>query len=175
MGQTRKPLSVKLIVGFIFQDEYLSQKAEGLLSRRFGALDFRSQISEFNHTDYYKQEFGKSLKRKFISFSRLIQPDDLARIKLFTNFLEKKLSVDSRRTINIDPGYLDLAKLVLVSTKDYRHRIYLGQGIYAEVTLYYQDGTFAPWQWTYPDYRTNAYIRIFNQIRGLYYQQLHNV
>ena len=76
------------------------------------------------------------------------------------------------RIINIDPGYLDLSKLILASTKDYKHRIYLTKGIYAEVTLFYQDKTFCPWEWTYPDYKTGEYIEIFNRIRQIYAEQI---
>ena len=101
----------------------------------------------------------------------MIQIAQLSKIKVFTNRVENKLSLNSRRQINIDPGYLDMAKLVLASTKDYKHRIYLDRGIYAEITLFYRDKTFQPWEWTYPDYRTSDYIRIFNQIRQVYAQQ----
>jgi hypothetical protein len=85
-----------------------------------------------------------------------------------TNALEAKLSKEGKRTVNIDPGYIDMAKLVLFSTKDYTHRLYLNKGIFAEVTLYYKDDTFNPWPWTYPDYKSSEYIAIFNHIRGLY-------
>ena len=174
MGQIKKYPPVKLIIGFIFNDPAILNKAKNLLGRRFGKIDFESDRLIFNQTDYYEKEFGKDLKRVFISFAKLIPYSALPKIKIITNKLEKKLSKPSRRMINIDPGYLDLAKLVLASIKDYNHRIYLDRGIFAEITLTYQGNSFRPWEWTYPDYRTIDYIGIFNRIRGFYAQQIKN-
>jgi len=181
---------VKLIIGFIFKEEGILSKAESILKRLFGKIDFESQTLAFTHTNYYEAEFGKNLKRKFISFQNLIPPQNLPKIKITTNTIEKKLSKKGLRSINIDPGYLDMAKLILASTKDYKHRIYLDKGIYAETTLFYQNKSFAPleipkhsegktrfltgftsWEWTYPDYKTADYIRVFNQIREIYAKQ----
>ncbi len=168
MGSIKKHRPVKLIIGFIFKEEGMLHRAEGLLKRKFGEIDYESQTLAFIHTDYYEKEFGKNLKRKFISFKKLIRPEDLASIKNTTNIIEQKLSQRGLRSINIDPGYLDMAKLILASTKDYRHRIYLNRGIYAEITLFYENGGFCTWEWTYPDYRTADHIAIFNRIRYIY-------
>lgn len=172
MGKILKPQPLKLIIGFIFQDEDKFNKALGFLEKYFGKIDFSSQTLPFVHTNYYEKEFGRNLKRRFISFKHLISPEDLSRTKIITNKIEKRLSTGTSRTINIDPGYLSLSKLILVSTKDHKHRIYLNQGIYAEVTLFYQDKTFKPWEWSYPDYKTEEYIAIFNQIREVYAEQI---
>ena len=172
MGRIKKHPPVKLIVGFIFKEEGAYNKARGVLERYFSKIDFQSQALPFSHTDYYENEFGKDLKRKFISCTKLIWPQHLPRIKIITNQIEKRLSRGTCRLINIDPGYLDLSKLVLATTKDYKHRIYLSQGIYAEVTLFYQEKAFKSWEWTYPDYKTPEYTAIFNQIRGIYAQQI---
>jgi len=172
MGKIKKHNSVKLVFGFIFKEEAVFNKAKIILERQFGKIDFQSQRLTFNHTDYYEKEFGKNLLRRFVSFKKLIPPQNLARIKIITNKIEQKLSIGQNRSINIDPGYLDLAKLVLVSTKDYKHRIYLGSGIYAEITLFYENKSFKSWDWTYPDYRTEEYITIFNQIRQMYVNQI---
>jgi len=172
MGRIKRHPPVKLIIGFIFKEESVFQKATVLLKKRFGKIDFESQILPFTHTDYYAREFGKNLKRRFISFEKLVLPEDLPKIKIATNKIEQRLSSGTSRLINIDPGYLDLAKLILASTKDYKHRMYLNRGIYAEVTLFYQEKTFNPWEWTYPDYKTNEYIAIFNHIRGIYAEQV---
>ena len=171
MGQIKKPKPAKLIVGFIFRDELTLCKAERLLERKFGKIDFESQVLAFGHTDYYEAEFGKDLLRKFISFKKLAPPQNLSKIKIATNLIERKLSSGTRR-INIDPGYLDMAKLVLATTKDYKHRIYIGRGIYAEVTLRYENKAFKPWEWSYPDYKSDEYIAIFNRIRQIYGQQI---
>jgi hypothetical protein len=175
MGQVKGHSSVKLIIGFIFKEEDIFNQAKFILAREFGKIDFESQTLAFTHTNYYEEEFGRNLKRKFISFEKAIPPENLSQIKILTNKIERKLSSGVNRLINIDPGYLDLAKLILASTKDYKHRIYLSKGIYAEITLFYQDKAFQAWEWTYPDYRTNEYIAIFNQIRELYAKQIKNV
>lgn len=159
---------VKLAIGFIYQDEAFFIKAKEKLVKRFGRVDFESREFDFNYTDYYERELGKNLKRKFISFARLVPIADLYRIKLYTNRLERKFSNLNRRQVNIDPGYVDLAKLVLATTKDYAHRIFLGKGIFAEVTLQFKGSTFCANEWTYPDYRTPEYLDVFNQIRKLY-------
>ena len=174
MGKIRKHQPVKLIIGFIFQKKSVLNKVKGILEKEFGKIDFESQILAFTHTSYYEPEFGKDLKRKFIGFKYLIQPQILPKIKIITNSIEDKLSSRGLRLINIDPGYLDMAKLVLASTKDYKHRIYLGKGIYAEIALFYQNKSFTPWEWTYPDYRTADYIAIFNHIREIYAKQIKN-
>jgi Domain of unknown function (DUF4416) len=161
-------LKVKLVIGFIYKDEAIFIKTKEKLIKKFGRVDFTSGCLEFNYTDYYEAEMGKALKRRFISFSRLIPIQDLYRIKLYTNRLEQKFSNAKLRRINIDPGYVDLAKLVLATTKDYAHRIFLRKGIFAEITLSFRDGLFSANEWTYPDYRSKEYIDIFNQIRKLY-------
>ena len=174
MVQIKKHPLVKLVVGCIFKKESALSRAELILKRRFGKIDFSSRILPFNHTVYYEKEFGIDLKRKFLSFQKLILPQQLPQIKIITNKIEARLSLDSARQVNIDPGYLDLSKLILASTKDYKHRIYLNKGIYAEVTLFYQDSAFRFWEWTYPDYKTAEYIDIFNRIREIYAQQIKN-
>ncbi|MDD5282055.1 MAG: DUF4416 family protein [Candidatus Omnitrophica bacterium] len=170
LGKARKyNHKVKLIMGFIYKDEAIFIKVRDKLKRKFGRIDFQPGPLDFNSTDYYKKEMGPGLKRRFISFSKLILMQDLYRIKLYTNRLEAEfLASSGERQVNIDPGYLDLAKLVLASTKDYAHRIYLRKGVFAEVTLNYRGNSFSPNDWTYPDYRSHEYADIFNKIRGLY-------
>jgi len=168
MGKICKPSAVKLVAGFIYKEREFFDRAKVRLEKKFGSADLVSEELDFNFTDYYKKEFSEPLKRRFISFKRLINPHALFKIKLYTNRLESRFLKDGRRRINIDPGYLDLAKLVLASTKDFAHRIYLRKGIFAEVTLIFKDGAFQPWDWTYPDYRSKEYLDIFNQIRSIH-------
>ncbi|MDD5775195.1 MAG: DUF4416 family protein, partial [Candidatus Omnitrophica bacterium] len=134
----------------------------------FGPIDYESPELPFKHTDYYRREFGTCLIRRFIAFSRLIVPSALASIKIRTNKIEHKTSRSGKRLVNIDPGYIDMAKLVLASTKDFCHRIYLDRGIFAEITLVYRKDSFTRQEWTYPDYRTPEYIAVFNRIRKDY-------
>jgi hypothetical protein len=169
VGKIRKYNSqVKLIIGFIYKDEAIFIKVCDQLRKKFGKIDFTAGPLDFNYTDYYLAEMGRELKRKFISFHKLIPIQDLYRIKLYTNRLEAKFANGKFRQVNIDPGYVDLAKLVLASTKDYAHRIFLRKGIFAEITLVFRGNSFSSNDWTYPDYRSKEYIEIFNQIRKLY-------
>lgn len=159
---------VKLIIGFIYKDEAIFIKVKEKLRKKFGKIDFVSDYLDFNYTDYYEAEMGKALKRRFVSFTKLIHIQDLYRLKLYTRRLETKFLIAKTRQVNIDPGYIDLAKLVLATTKDYAHRIFLRKGIFAEITLSFRGNSFSANEWTYPDYCSKEYIDIFNQIRKLY-------
>lgn len=165
---------VKLIVGFIFADDKRLKKAESVVSDKLGPQDHHSNILDFSHTQYYREEFGRNLKRKFISIKRLASIEEIYKIKKISNRIEKYLSIDGKRTVNIDPGYITLGKLVLLTTKDHGHRVYLKDGIYGESTLKFYNGSYAPWPTTYPDYATKEHIGIFNNIRSIYKNQLVN-
>lgn len=172
MGKIKEHKSVKLVVGMFTNKLKLFQDVLRVLEKKFGPVDYENPLFTFDKTDYYDPEFGKDLKRKFYSFKKLIKAEDLPGIKIFTNSCEKKFCEKGKRTINLDPGYLTPAKLVLATTRDYQHRIYYGKGIYGEVTLRYRQGSFIPWEWTYPDYRTKEYIEVFTHIRKIYMEQL---
>jgi hypothetical protein len=180
MGKVKEPLLVKLIASLFSAREELLEEAKARLGQEFGLIDYKSGLLPFDHTTYYEAEFGGNLKRRFVAFEELVHPGKLAEIKLRTNALEMEWAVEGKRRINIDPGYVSHSKLALATTKNHAHRIYLGpvlssskgQGIYAEVTLHFRDGTFQPWPWTYPDYASPPLIAIFNHIRELYVKQL---
>ena len=144
-----------------------------ILCKHYGPFDHQSDVLPWNATNYYRDEMGEGLLRKFFFFRELLNPEELAKIKLFTNALEQKFASRGentfRRTINLDPGYLTEAKVVLATTKDYSHRIYIGSGIYAEVTLKYsiRDMQFVPCEYTYVDYQTNEYRVLFGTAREL--------
>jgi hypothetical protein len=166
------PQPVKLIVSAFAPDDALLEEAHAAAVAEWGATDWESELLPFDHTTYYQREFGLGLVRRMWAFERLIDPGTLAAIKVRSNELEGRWSVEGKRRVNLDPGYVSMAKLVLATTKNHGHRIYLGQGIYAEVTLRYRDGAFRPWPWSYPDYATEAYCRMFERIRRRYMEQL---
>jgi len=172
VGEAKKHPPVKLVVGMISGRKPLFDAAQRELMAQFGPLDYESALMPWELTDYYSRELGENLGRKFLGFERLIDPERLAEIKLFTNQLEGQFSEGGARRINLDPGYLDSTKLVLATTKNRDHRIYIGQGVFAEVTLHFRGKSFQASEWTYPDYATPEYIAIFNQIRALYRQQM---
>jgi len=126
----------------------------------------------FGHTDYYGREFGADLMRRVYTFAQLVDPGTLADIKLETNELESHWSLEGRRLVNLDPGYVSLAKLVLATTKNNAHRVYIGKGIFAEVTLRFRAGHFTGLEWTYPDYASPDYCALFDGIRSRYLRQL---
>lgn len=173
MGQIAPAPPVRLFCGIIFLDEKIKDRCLRALERRYGPIHAQSPVFDFNTTPYYEKEIGAGLRRIFVSFHRLLGPEKLASVKLFTNALERRTAHnDRRRSINIDPGYLNMAKVVLATTKDFVHRIYVGDGIYEEVTLHFSDKTFRPGPWIYPDFRRADHIALFNAWRELYRDQI---
>jgi hypothetical protein len=168
MTEARAPERVKLICGMIAADEALMTRVEAELTSRFGGIDLRSDLTPFDYTDYYEKEMGGGLLRRFVSFAGLIDPGELAGIKVFTNTIEQRMAQGSgKRTINLDPGYVTAAKLVLATTKDFTHRIYLRDGIYAEVTLSFRKSGPAFFDWTYPDFKSGRYNGFLAEVRKM--------
>ncbi|MFN3966517.1 MAG: DUF4416 family protein [Endomicrobiia bacterium] len=167
MGSIKPVQPVKLIIGEIFSDEKVLIDAENELIKNFSEIEFISETIPFDFTDYYEEEMGKNLKRRWISFKKTISPEELSEIKIKTNQIENSLAdaISKKRKINLDPGYITCSNLILASTKNYSHRIYLSKGIFSEVTLIYQQGTFHPLQWTYPDYKIEIAIDFFKKVR----------
>ncbi len=172
MASARDAVPVKLIISLIAGEPGLISEARAALVRVYGPIEIESELLPFDHTEYYAPEFGLNLQRRICAFVQLIAPSQLPDIKLRTNELEWLMAREDRRQVNIDPGYISLGKLVLASTKNHAHRIYLGQAIYGEVTLTYQRGRFRPWPWTYPDYASSRYCTLFDEIREIYRLQL---
>ena len=162
----------KLIVPVLFCDDEGLAKAAGRLEHRFGATDYRSPELPFIWTDYYTGEMGPEIRRVFLGFEVLVDPSRLWSIKRYTNSLEHRLAADGSRRVNLDPGLLDLNRLLLATTKHAGHRIPLRRGIYAEITLHYRRGRFEPLPWTYPDYRSTEYQEILLQLRKILHRQL---
>jgi len=178
MGKPKRPQYVKLIIGILAKNKKLFDTIEEFFVREFGEIDYRSPILLFGHTSYYESEMGQPLKRRFLAFKKLIRPERISAIKALTNSIEERFAIQKKgllnRRINIDPGYVSDSKLVLATTKDYYHRIYLNKGIYVEVTLFWEKGGFKPFEWTYPDYKTPEYIDILDTIRNSYMDERRN-
>ena len=168
MAAPGPPEDALLIVGMIGAWPELFDRAEQALCARFGPVALASDVFAFDWTDYYEPEMGHGLRRKFCAFGGAFDPAALAEVKLRTNDLERDMAVPEfpvPRPINLDPGYVSLAKLVLATTKNRAHRIYLRDGIYAEITLSYHDGDWQPLPWTFPDYRAGTYAGFFRRVR----------
>lgn len=171
MGEIHSPIPAKLFIGMLSNDLALFDECTTLFRAEYGAVDLESPLWPWDHTDYYAGEMGAGLFRKFIFFEKLIDPAMLSRIKNRTNGIEALKAVKTeqrlRRRINLDPGYITEAKVVLASTKDFAHRMYIGENIYAEVTLQYRvrERTFISVEHTYPDFRTRESIELFLKAR----------
>ena len=145
--------------------------AEGRLAALWGRIQLRSPRFDHSETRYYEAEMGAGLKKQFLVFDGLFDPQQLPKRKLESNQLEEELAgsgkFDELRPVNIDPGYLTLTKLVLASAKDRAHRLYMADGIYAEECLYFLDGSWQSRPWTYPDYRRPDFQAFFVEVREL--------
>jgi hypothetical protein len=168
----KKVDDVLLLCGLLYTDEALCEEVCAFLTQSYGPLSHATDKIPFTHTDYYSDELGSVIYRKYLVFKKPISPDELSRIKTRTNEIETRYLLNGKRQINIDPGYLHLAKLVLASAKDFSHRISIGNGIFAEVTLLFANKSFQVLPWTYPDYKTPATIDFFNDVRNEWYAAL---
>lgn len=181
MGKIIYPKPVKLLFSIICAQEKMFTEAISHLSSIYGKIDMESSFQAFDFTDYYKNEMGDHLMQMLISFEKLTLPGKLSQIKNDSNQSELILSTENtqnktvkeiKRRINFDPGYLTLNKFILASTKNGPTRIYLKQGIYAEITLCFVNKSFRPLEWTYRNYQTDLYISFLNQVREKYKKQL---
>ena len=176
MWELKEPNSVKLIIGILAADERCLGAAVDAVGEQFGKIDFQSDIWPFMQTDYYKEQTGENILRQFVSFEKLIDPGELADIKHKTNQIEQesadKLKTDLPRPVNLDPGIIEPSKLVLATTKNYSHRIYIGKDMYAEVTLIFDKGEWRSMPYTYPDYKLACYHNFFSKVRTRLLEQL---
>jgi hypothetical protein len=176
MWELKEPRPVKLITGVLACDERCLAAARTALESAIGSIDLVSDIWPFEQTSYYADEIGPQILRQFVSFAQLVDPGELADIKHRTNALEQELArslaLPMPRPVNLDPGIIEPSKLVLATTKDYSHRIYIGRQMYAEVTLVYDKGAWRSLPYTYPDYRSLRYFDFFSKVRGRLLEQL---
>jgi len=165
------PEPVKYFVGLLYADSALPPQVRSALTAELQATDYESPEFKFDLTTYYDAEMGSPLFRRFFSFGALRSPGELAHVKLFTNQIEDQFAVADRRRVNLDPGYMDLNKVILASTKTNSRKIYLRDGIYADPTLWYEKGTFKPYEHAFADFNSGIYQAVFLKIRALYKAQ----
>jgi hypothetical protein len=163
---------VKLFVAVLWTQPDSLQRAMESLRANWGAIDFEGADYPFDSTDYYVPEMGPVLKRRLVSFSRLASADCLISAKHICNDMEEQLRQGKGRSVNLDIGYLDHNKIVLASFKGAGQKIYLKDGVWADMVARYRDGRYCPFEWTFPDFRDGRYDRELNQIRKTYLQQL---
>ncbi|MBN1578685.1 MAG: DUF4416 family protein [Chitinispirillaceae bacterium] len=167
MGTASQPSTVKLMIAFLYNEKAPVEGILRKLDERFGERRFSFGPVPFSWTDYYREEMGDALQKFYFTYQTGIDRDTLPAIKTFTNELEYSFT-DGRgnRRVNIDPGYVARDKVVLATTKDFYHRIYLADGIFGEVTLHYRKGKFRYFSWTYPDFRDPAVMQFLERVRA---------
>ncbi len=170
-----EPMPVKLLCGVLYSDDDLLRTTKEMLENKFGQIDYTSKVFPFDVTDYYIPEMGTPIYRLFYSFKELINPKNLASIKIICNEIEDKNAHKGNRKVNIDPGYLDYDKLVLASAKYNAHKIYLDLGIWADLTLTYCGGHYIPSQYCFPDFKNGLYEKEILFIRAKYKGQLRKI
>jgi Domain of unknown function (DUF4416) len=176
MGTPKEPKPVKYFAALLTAELELLTAAEPDLCAFLGEIDDRSGILPWNVSRFYEAEMGAGLLRRFLSFDPLLSPETLADIKLAAQNVEarylRERGQGAARRINVDPGYVEAGKVVLASTKNASHRIYLRAGIFAEASLLYFDGAFHDCAYTYPDYRWPEAVQFFIACRTRYLAQL---
>lgn len=171
MGSIRPVPPVRLFASIMLNDDQLLPETDKKLQVLLGKTQEITPIVSFSYSDYYKKEMG-DLSRCFAFFQALEPRESLVDVKLRTNEVEEELSISGRRRVNIDPGYVALEHVVLATTKGYSHRLYLGRGIFGDLTLIFQNGGYRPLEWTYPDYASEETTQMFNRWRQQYKEQL---
>ena len=169
MGEINEPKPVLLLIAVSSRYEKALAWSEQQAVVAYGPVRLKSEAFDFTETDYYTETMGTELKKQFLVFDQLIDPGTLPKIKHQTNSLEQQYAEQhghpESRPLNLDPGYLTLAKLVLASTKDHSHRVYMAEGIFAEITLNYHKRGWQRSEWTYPDYQREDFQAFFSECR----------
>jgi hypothetical protein len=170
MGDIHTPQPVIFITAIFTRHEQAFTWARDRMQELWGPIVLESPRFAFDQTTYYEPSMGPALEKQFWAFEQLLSPGDIAGIKVRTNELEDEYAAlglhDEERPLNLDPGYVGLGKLVLASTKDHAHRIYLSQGIFAEVTLFYRRKAWVTHEWTFADYKQPEYHAFFDECRA---------
>ena len=174
MSRPTPPRPAKLVIGLFLKEKDLLQPVVEDLRSIAGDLDQVSAWFPFDFTSYYAPEMGEPLFRRVLTFKGLIRQPALASIKRRTNAIEADYAHDDRRRVNIDPGYMLAERFVLATGKNFAHRIYIGGGIYADLTLIYQKGAFRTLPWTYPDYADKHMQRFLVSVRNRYMAEVKN-
>jgi len=168
----KEPQKVKFFLNIIYKDNNAFNIAEEMIKKYISEIDYFSDTFPFDKTDYYAQEMGKPLSRRFAVLTGLKNREDIIPVKISSISIESKTAESGKRRVNIDPGYLTLENVILTTGKNYTHRIYLGKGVFADLTLIFQKSSYRPLNWTYPDYASSEIITFFNSLRTKYLNEI---
>lgn len=172
MAQPQMPQPVKYFVAVLFGEPAVLPLTFEKVEAHFGPIDYQSKDYPFDQTDYYQKEMGQHLCRRLVTFTNLLSPAEVAAAKLHCNTIEDELQIDGKRQVNLDIGYLDHNKIILASAKGLSQKIYLDQGIYADLVARYSHGRYQPFEWTFPDFKEGRYDVDLAIIRQRYLEQL---
>ena len=173
MSFLKDPAPVKPVVAVFSASRKALGEVAHALEDVVGQIDFISREFIFDQTTYYREEMGWPLIKRFLALKSLIDPGTLVDLKISTVEIEAKFSDHmNRRRVNVDPGYISMERLVLATGKNNVHRIYLGRGVWADLTLLFERGEFRPLPWTYPDYLSPEVRTVMKDIRNRYLDQL---
>ena len=171
MAHIKQVYKTKLVIGIMYLEKEAYEETIKKLVEKFGEIDNKSSEYDFNFTDYYEEETGKNLKKQILTFKKLIDRDELAEIKHFTNTIEDELSKQGKRLINLDPGYMTEHNIVLASAKELPHKVSIGKGMFGDVVLEYRKGDYEDSRHTFPDFRTPLVKEFLKTIRKKYLQE----
>ncbi len=168
MSRRAVPPPAKLLASIIYRDEERFAVARDLFAERIGAVERVSGPFPFDFTEYYAREMGAPLARRFVVAAGVVARDSLAAAKAAAEKIEEALAVGGRRTVNVDPGLLTEESFILATGKNYSHRVYLRDGVFADLTLVYRKGAYRALPWTYPDYASDAVRAFLSDVRAAY-------
>ncbi|MBX7152581.1 DUF4416 family protein [bacterium] len=172
MGKIFSQPKVKLISGIMVRPDFDASAVFETITGRLGPIDLHTPWFDFSHTGYYKGEFGEQLKKQYFSLEQLVAIDDIPDLKIWSNQIEDHYLIDGSRTVNIDPGYMADAKVLMATTKNLAHRVYIGKNIFVDLQLIFRHHTFVPVNWTFADMKEPEVIALFNDVRAKYMEQL---
>jgi hypothetical protein len=170
MSELIEPVKANLTISVMFRDAALLAEIKDILEKKYGETDAVSEVYDFSSiSPYYDPEMGSDIKKIVFSFKEPVSRDSLKDVKLFCVELEKERSVDGNRLVNLDPGLVTLENFILATGKNYSHRIYLGSGVFAEVTLMFgKKNVIKELPWSYRDYLYEPARSFLLEVRELY-------
>lgn len=173
MGKVFVPDPVKLIFGVMWNQATDPVNVISFLENTWGEIESQSVVFDFGFTDYYLDESGPNLKKQYIALRNVVDINHIPEIKINSNILENKFfTLDDHRSVNLDPGYISEAKLVMATTKNLPHRVYIGLNMFADLQMIYKKPSFRPTPWAFGDIKQDALIAFFNEVRENYMRQL---
>lgn len=161
----------KLFIGLIISPNVDTGVLDQSIEEHFGLIERKSQTFDFSHTSYYQKEMGVDLRKQFYIIKPLISTCSAYKEKVKSVSLERQYLKNGNRLVNIDPGILTAHNVILLTTKNYAHRIPLNQDIYAELTYVFKEKKYSVLPWSYPDFGTEDYISFFEEVRKLYLKE----